>query len=101
MKQLKIIDFMSKRIPTAIVSVLLILISLGSILTQGLNLGLDFTGGIAIELAFEKDADLPAIRSALKTAPELASAQVQKYGSNSEVLIKVVGVGNIDTVDIS
>lgn len=101
MKQFKTIDFLSKRIPAGILSIVLVLVSLASIFFQGLNLGLDFTGGIAVELAFEKDADLPAIRSVLKTSPQFANAQVQKYGSNSEVLIKVVGVGGIDTVEIS
>lgn len=101
MKEKRIFNFMATRLPSAIFSLLLVLLSLGSIFYQGLNLGLDFTGGVAIELAFENDADLPAIRNALKASPDFGSAQVQKYGSNSEVLIKVVGMSGLDVAAVS
>ena len=52
--EITIIDFMSKRMLAAALSLFLIGASLISIFSQGLNLGLDFTGGVAIELGFEK-----------------------------------------------
>ena len=39
----------------------LILITLLSLLTKGLNLGLDFTGGVSIEMKYEQKADLEKI----------------------------------------
>jgi preprotein translocase subunit SecF len=95
--EIKLIDFMSKRRHAAILSVALVLASFGSIFFQGLNLGLDFTGGIAIEMGFEKEAKLEQIRSELKGSPVFEKAQVQHYGDPKTVLVKVVGAANANT----
>ncbi len=55
---------------------------------QGLKLGIDFTGGTLIELGYEKTADLEIIRSKLATA-EYEGANVQYFGSDTEVLIQL------------
>ncbi len=53
-------DFLGKRRLASIVSVVLILASLGALLTKGLNFGIDFTGGTLIEVAYPGTAELGA-----------------------------------------
>lgn len=84
----KTINFMGKRIYTAVFSALLIVISLGSIFTQGLNLGLDFTGGTLVELHYEKAPDLEDVRAGL-TELGYPGAIVVQYGSESELLVRL------------
>jgi len=88
---------MSKRKLAGTVSLLLIGVSLISIFMQGLQLGLDFTGGVAIELGFEKPVDLEKTRTLLKADPIFAKAQVQNYGNKNTVLIKVIGIDSVDS----
>ena len=47
-------------------SLLLILVSLASLATQGLNLGIDFTGGTLIDLKFTKPVSVAEVRDVLK-----------------------------------
>jgi preprotein translocase subunit SecF len=82
------IDFMGLRRWTAILSTVVFLASILSLFINGLNWGLDFTGGTQIELAYEKPADLPNIREKL-TAAGFADAMVQSYGTAQSVLIKI------------
>lgn len=82
------IDFMGLRRWTAILSTLLFLASIASLIWHGLNWGLDFTGGIQIELAYTKPAPLPTIRQNLSQAG-FQDALVQAYGNSKSVLIKM------------
>jgi preprotein translocase subunit SecF len=59
------IDFMGKRGLMAAVLIVLIAISLGSLLIQGLNLGLDFSGGTLIEASYDAPVDLKKVRGIL------------------------------------
>ena len=81
-------NFMGKRKIAAIFSAILLLISIVSISTQGLNFGIDFTGGTMIELAYEETADLNKIRTTLAKAGH-DDAIVQNFGSVHEVLIRL------------
>lgn len=88
MAQIKVIPFMSKRLLAAVLSGLIILASLGSLAFQGLNLGLDFTGGTLVEIGYEEPADLPVVRAQLRDLgyPE---ARVQYFGSERDVVIRL------------
>lgn len=55
---------------------------------RGLNFGVDFTGGVVIEAAFPQAADTERTRAALETAG-IAGAQVQTFGTASEVLVRL------------
>lgn len=55
---------------------------------RGLNFGVDFTGGVVIEAAFPQAADTERTRSALEAAG-IAGAQVQTFGTASEVLVRL------------
>lgn len=82
------INFMSKRKLAAMLSILLILVSIGSLVTQGLNFGIDFTGGTMIEVAFEDEVKLEAIRETLDKSG-YQDAIVQNFGSIHDVLIRL------------
>ncbi len=67
-KQNTQIDFFGIRRWTALVSLVLIIASLACLGIKGLNWGLDFTGGYALQINYPHAADLGKIRSELKTA---------------------------------
>ena len=94
------IDFMGKRKLTMIFSVTLMLISIGSFLTQGLNLGVDFTGGTLVEVGYSEVVDLESVRNALAIS-EFNEATVQYFGSARDVLIRVAPREGFNTADIS
>jgi len=82
------IPFMSYRRFATIGSLVLLVISIGSLGFKGLNLGLDFSGGTLIEVSYEEAADLVDIRD-LMANNGFDDFQVVNFGSNSDVLIKV------------
>ena len=89
------IDFFGQRRIATILSVVLVLVSLGSLATRQLNLGIDFTGGVLLEVGYQADADLGVIRSDLGAAG-YADAQVQNFGAARDVLIRIPPRGNVD-----
>ena len=87
------INFMRIRKQTIVLSVILIVISIFSLFFNKLNLGLDFTGGSLIEIRLENEIDsLEEIRSLLQSL-ELNDFQVNYFGSNRDISIKVPGGG--------
>ncbi|NOQ63521.1 MAG: protein translocase subunit SecF [Methyloprofundus sp.] len=84
----KQIDFLGKRRLAAIFSGLLILVSLISLATQGLKMGIDFTGGTLVEVGYEKSVDLNVMRAALESSG-FDDATVQHFGTAQEVLIRL------------
>lgn len=82
------IDFLKLRKLALALSVLLIIGSLTSFFTKGLNYGLDFTGGTLIEVGYEQDADIPKIHEQLDGIG-IEGAIVQNFGSASVVQIRM------------
>ncbi len=82
------INFMSKRLLAAVFSIILVILSVGSLVMQGLNFGIDFTGGTMIELGYKEQVDLNKLRQDLADGgyPE---ATVQNFGSIHDVLIRL------------
>ena len=72
----------------AIISIVLFLISIISLATRGLSLGLDFSGGTLIEVSYEKPIELQSIRDTLEENG-YSNSQVVNFGTNLDVLIKV------------
>jgi preprotein translocase subunit SecF len=63
----------------------------GSILLlifRGLNMGIDFTGGVIVELAFTQPADVEKTRATLREAG-IADAQVLSIGTSREVMVRL------------
>ncbi len=84
------IDFLSlrrRRIALA-VSALLVIVSLVSLATRGLEFGIDFTGGVLLEIGYPEAANLENIRSELGAAG-FDDAQVQRFGRDTDVLVRL------------
>src|SRR3990167_5999963 len=94
-KQNTNIDFMAQRKWAALFSIVLFLLSIGSLAVKGLNWGLDFTGGIQIQLSFPEVADLTLIRNNLDQAG-FKEAIVTSYGTSKDVLVTLTSSGNAE-----
>ena len=82
------INFMAARKPLGVLSLALVVISVALLLTRGLNLGLDFTGGTTVVVKSPVDVELSEVRADLADAG-FGDAVVQHYGSPKEVNIRV------------
>jgi len=94
------IDFMGKRKLALAISSLLIILSIASLAKNGLNLGIDFTGGYLIEVGYPGDADIESIRNALADN-SFKDAQVQNFGTSKDVLIRIAPSSDINKANIS
>ena len=81
-------DFMSKRRIALGLSLVLLSVSVGSFFVQGMNLGLDFTGGSLVEIGFESEIETELVRDHLVDAG-FENGTVQYFGSNRDLLIRV------------
>jgi len=69
-------------------SAILMIVSLGSFFSRGLNLGIDFTGGVSAEVSFPRAANVDAVRTAL-AASGFREPQVQSFGSSRDIAIRL------------
>jgi preprotein translocase subunit SecF len=102
-------NFVKYRRVAMVASTVLSLLAIVSVIYPGLNYGLDFTGGVLVEAEYSRPAELDAIRQGLAEAG-FESAQVQNFGSSSEVLIRLpptdepesedAGAAEGDTTDV-
>ena len=69
-------------------SAVLIIASLGLVAVRGLNLGVDFTGGVVVETNFSQAPNIDQLRDALAKAG-VAAAQVQAFGSSRDILVRL------------
>ena len=81
--------FMATRKRWYVVSAILLLGSLVSLGVRGLNFGIDFTGGVVLELSFPQAADLEKVRGALGAAG-YGEAVVQSFGTARDVLVRLL-----------
>ena len=89
-KEKTTINFLgSKRRKIAVtISVLLVKASFESLSTRGLEFGIDFTGGILLEVGYQQAADMQAIRGDL-ARDGYTDAQVQRFGADDVVLVRL------------
>jgi len=90
---------MGKRRITAVLSAALILVGIISLFSRGLNLGIDFTGGVLLEVGYTTPADLGNIRSRLESGG-FADALVQNFGTATDVLIRVLPEEGVDSAQV-
>ncbi|WP_186436043.1 protein translocase subunit SecF [Thalassolituus sp. C2-1] len=81
-------NFMRLRHAASILSIILIVISIGSIAIRGLNLGLDFTGGTLLEVQYETPESIERISTALENAG-YRDVTVQHFGAETDVLVRM------------
>ena len=94
------IDFMSKRKIALIFSLALIFGSIASLFVNGLNFGIDFTGGYLIEAGYETEVDIAPIRAALADNG-FEDAQVQHFGTTRDILVRIAPRQDINKAGLS
>jgi len=82
-------DFMSKRVIAGRASGVLLFISIGAMVFNGLNWGLDFTGGSQVELGFTSEIDPEEVRGFLNESG-FENGTVQYFGTNRELRITML-----------
>ena len=89
----KDIPFMRHALALNAVSFATFIASVFFLLTNGLNLSVEFTGGTVMEVAYEKPADVQGLRDVL-TQLNYTDVQVQNFGSARDVLMRLPTVAN-------
>jgi preprotein translocase subunit SecF len=82
------IDFMKMRWVSLAIAVLLFVASVGTIAVNGFNYALDFTGGTVVEVRFDQAVNVEDVRERLDAAG-YEGAQVQSFGSGTDVLVRL------------
>ncbi len=87
------IDFMKARKFTYALSIIMVILSIASIAIKGFNYGIDFSGGILIELQSDEQINIEALRKQLNTV-NLEDVNLQTIGeSGKEVMIRAQAKG--------
>ncbi len=81
-------DFLGKRKSALVLSAILLVISIVSILVQGLNLGIDFTGGTLVEIGYRDAVQIETVRAALQENG-FDDAIVQHFGTPRDVMVRL------------
>lgn len=82
------INFLGKRKLAMMFSLVLIVISLGSLATRGLSFGIDFTGGTLVEVSYQDTIAIDDVRDTLSNSG-FEDAVVQYFGTAKDVMIRV------------
>ncbi|MCH8172634.1 MAG: protein translocase subunit SecF [Proteobacteria bacterium] len=94
------IRFLHYRKIAMVVSLILMVASAGLFFARGLNLGIDFAGGIMLHIGHEQAIDIGDVRSALLDL-KLGDISVQEFGQPEEALIRIEGQGSIEADKIA
>lgn len=94
------INFIGNRNIALIFSGVLMILSIASLAIQGLQMGIDFTGGTLIEVGYQKAADLTVLRNTLDGAG-FNDATVQNFGTAKDVLIRLKLQEGVSSADLS
>ena len=94
------IPFMRWRRVGAVISITTFILAIFFIVTKGLNLGIDFTGGTILEVNYRQAADLEKIRTVL-TGKGVTDASVQNFGTSRDVLIRLPVKPEVSSAQLS
>jgi preprotein translocase subunit SecF len=81
-------DFFGKRYIAYGVTIFFVLASIISLATKGLHFGLDFTGGMVVEVVYPQAVELDKVRSVL-AEKGMEGAVVQHFGAANDVLVRL------------
>ncbi len=95
MNQPKIYNFMGPSRAMIIVSGLLLLLSVVSLATRGIHLGLDFSGGTQIEVGYQQPANVEAVRLQLVEAG-FNGPTVVHFGAETDLLLRLKEIPVVD-----
>ncbi len=70
------------------ISITLIVLAMGAFLFKGLNYGIDFKGGIMMEIRTKVNAEVASVRSLLGSL-DLGEIALQEFGKKTDILIRV------------
>ena len=96
----KDIPFMKYSKISAVISTTVFILAIFFIIVRGLNLGVDFTGGTMMEISYPKAANIDDIRQTLQDI-NLEDAQVQNFGTEEDVLIRLPIRESLSIAEIS
>jgi preprotein translocase subunit SecF len=88
--------FMGTRRRWYLISTVVLVAALVSLGVRGLNFGIDFTGGVVLELGFPQAADLEKVRGSLEKQG-FAQAVVQSFGTSRDVMVRLPPMEGRDT----
>ncbi len=94
------IPFMRHALVLNVISLITFLIAVFFLVTRGLNLSIEFTGGTLVEVEYAQSADVQRTRAAVE-ALHLGEVQVQTFGSSRDVLIRVPVRSGSKQVDVA
>lgn len=89
------IDFMGKRKFAMFLSAVLLLTSLVSLGVRGLNFGIDFTGGVLVEVGYSESVELEPLREGLEAAG-FKNVSVLHFGTSKDVLVRLPPVSTVE-----
>ncbi len=95
MSEMKVIDFMKWRTPTTVFSAVLILVSLGSLIVNGMQFGMDFTGGTQIQVSYSEPQDLEEIRGLISEIG-FQNSEVVNFRTDRDVQIRIQDTASAD-----
>ncbi len=94
------IPFMSWGKYTTTISLATFIVAVFFLITKGLNLGVDFTGGTVMEVGYTQSADLNRVRGTLAKIG-MSDASVQNFGTSSDVLIRLPAKPEVSSAQLS
>jgi len=84
----KPLSLMSKSKRFGILSVVVLILSVGLILTKGFNYGIDFAGGTLVQVKYEGKAPIDKVRKAISVDKNYEGASVTYFGSDEEIVVR-------------
>jgi preprotein translocase subunit SecF len=94
------IPFMSWGKYTTTISLATFIVAVFFLVTNGLNLGVDFTGGTVMEVGYTQSADINRVRGTLAKIG-MSDASVQNFGTSRDVLIRLPAKPEISSAQLS
>ena len=77
------------------IAALLVVVSLASLIVRGMEFGIDFTGGVLLEVGYPEEADLDRIRQ-LMGESGFDDVQVQRFGAATDVMLRLPPQPDLD-----